>query len=259
MYKIKFFIIMIIVFIGIFHSCVKNDISTARIGQTYNVVKITEPPIIDGILNDACWNEAFAAALVLSRDGSRPSYPTSVRAVWDEEKLYIGFECQDPDAASTEKERDGPVSIQEYVSVYIDANADSVSYAMIEVAPTAAVYDAFVLSRRNSGFNKILASWNCEGLRVSVSVYGGGAQPGTEDRFWTVEMAIPFHEFVTAPRSPPGDGDIWRVNFYRMELTDVKEFSSFAPTGSGSGHKTDKFAWLYFRRISNGTGKKSNL
>jgi len=197
-------------------------------------------------LTDNYWKESESHSLSLSNDGARPVYPTTVQAAWDDDNLYIGFVCQDTDAASTVTERDGPVSSQEYISVYIDADSDLLSYIMINVAPTGVVHDAFVLNRDNGQEKKVLSGWNCEGLRVSVSVYGGGASPGTEDRFWTVEMAIPFREFFTAGRIPPAEGDLWRANFYRMERTGDKNFSAFAPTGSEDGHKPAHFAWLLF-------------
>ncbi len=231
-------------FIG--NNCERKGVAPHRPGPTYVAVKTSEPPVIDGILTENCWKNAEAVPLVLSSDGSRPEYPTAVRALWDDKNLYIGFECQDPDAASTVMERDGPVSSQEYVSVFIDANSDSLSYVMIEAAPTGVIYDAFVLNRANGQPNKVLTCWDCEGLRISVVVYGAGARPGTEDRFWTVEIAVPFREFVTAPRIPPANGDIWRVNFYRLDLTGKNNFSAFVPTGNESGHNPSKFSWLLF-------------
>ncbi|HUT63331.1 MAG TPA: carbohydrate-binding family 9-like protein [Anaerolineae bacterium] len=231
------------------NSCERKEVALPRTGPAYTAVKISEPPVIDGILTENCWKDAEAGTLVLSSNGTKPEYSTTVRTVWDDNNLYVGFECQDPDAASTVTNRDGLISSQEYVSVCIDANADSLSYVMIEVAPTGVVFDAFVLSRDNGQSNKVLTCWDCEGLRVSVVVYGGGAQSGTEDRFWTVEIAIPFREFFTAPRIPPAIGDIWRVNFYRMDLTGRKDFSAFVPTGSESGQNPSKFSWLLYSSI----------
>lgn len=214
---------------------------------SYNAGKTAESPVIDGILTEDCWNDAEAKSLNLCRDGTRPLYPTTVRVTYDDKYLYIGFECQDPDAASTVMEKDGPIVSQEYISVYIDAGSDMKTYVVIDVAPTGAVSDAFVLSY-DDGKRKILSDWNCEGLRASVSVYGGGARPGTLDRFWTVELALPLEEFVTAPHIPPAPEDTWRINFYRVELTDGKEYSAFAPTGDESFHKPSRFAWLLFER-----------
>jgi len=226
--------------------CGGGKMSPERVGPVYTAVKIDEPPVIDGILTDPCWKRAETASLVSSRDGAAPLFPTIVRMMWDEDNLYIGFECRDTDAASTVFERDGPVSTEECVSVYMDADADSATYVVIDVAPTGVTADAFVIRRADGAGAKILRDWNCDGARTSVSVYGGGAEPGTEDRFWTVEMMVPLGEFLTARRIPPVPGDFWRVNFSRLELTGERRFSTLAPTGKDSGDVPAKFFWLLF-------------
>ena len=215
-------------------------------GLSYGIVKTDAAPVIDGIMNDRCWKAAASISLTRCADGKKSSYPTTVRASYDSEYLYVGFECQDPDAASTITGKDGPVSEQEHISVYIDAGCDSNSYAVIDIAPTGALYDAFVLISADGESKKTLKDWNCVGIRSSISVHGEGAAPGTKDRFWSVEMALPFKEFLTAERNPPMPGDSWRINFYRTELTNVRDRSAFAPTGSEDFHIPSRFARLLF-------------
>lgn len=215
-------------------------------GPSYGIVQTDAAPVIDGIMNDRCWKTAASISLTRCEDGKKSSYPTTVRASYDREYLYIGFECQDADAASTITEKDGPVSEQEHISVYIDAGCDSKSYAVIDISPTGAIYDAFVLVSGDGESKKTLRDWNCDGLRSSISVHGEGAAPGTPDRFWTVEMALPFKEFLTAGKIPPMPGDTWRINFYRTELTNVRDKSAFAPTGSENFHIPSRFALLIF-------------
>ena len=227
------------------NSCGEKKVSISY-EPSYSAYKTAESPVIDGILTDSCWNDAEVKSLVLCKDGKRPLYPTTFRVTYDDRNLYVGFECQDPDAASTIMEKDGPIYTQEYISVYIDAGSDSKTYAVIDVAPTGAVNDKFVLSYKDGEREKILSDWDCEGLRTSVSVYGGGAQPGTQDRFWTVELALPFEEFLTAPNIPPSTEDKWRINFYRVDLTGREEYSAFVPTGNENFHKPSGFAWLLF-------------
>jgi len=178
--------------------------------------------------------------------GGETDKPTKVRIVYDDINLYIGFECQDSDAASTITGRDSPVSDGEYVAAYIDADCDSSTYILIEVAPTGAMSDAFVVCRDNGTDTKILRCWNSERLRASVSVYGGGARPGTDDRFWTVEMAIPFNDFFTAPHTPPLSGQCWKADFFRVEFSGSRDHYAFAPTGTDSFHRPGQFAWLIF-------------
>lgn len=244
---LKIFLLPAVV-LTLFICCVGEKDTHIDSMLSITITKTAESPVIDGLLNDSCWKDARVMSLILCADGQKPLYPTTVRVSYDDAYLYIGFECQDPDAASSIMENDGPVIHQDHVSVYIDAGNDAKSYAVIDVAPTGAYSDAYVLSYSDGVREKILPGWNCEGLRISVSVYGGGARPGTQDRFWTVEMAMPLVEFVTAPEIPPSPGDMWRINFHRVDITNTMDFSAFAPTGTEDFHKPSKFARLYFER-----------
>ncbi len=221
--------------------------ATVSYEPTYQINKTTESPVIDGILTDICWKNAETKSLGLCIDGSKPLYPTTVRVTYDDKNLYIGFECQDPDAASTVMEKDGPISTQEFISVYIDADCDLKTYSVIDIAPTGVISDAFVLNYNDGERIKVLSDWNCDGFRTSVSIYGGGAEPGTQDRFWTVELALPFDEFITAPHIPPSPEDAWRINFYRVDLTGSRENSALSPTGNENFHKPSSFVWLIFK------------
>ena len=227
-------------------SCERSGRDAVPSGRIFNVLRVQEPPAVDGILNDECWHRAEASSLVLCADGANPDYPTTVRILYDDSMLYVGFECRDLDAAGTVSERDGPVDREEHVTLCIDADADTLTYAVVSFSPTGVVWDAFVMEQKGGATKKILSDWNCEGLRSSVSVYGGGPKPGTEDRFWTVEIALPLSELYTAPRIPPADGDAWRFNSFRLEMTGGREYSALSPTGSVDGYNSEAFAWLLF-------------
>ncbi len=179
-------------------------------------------------------------------DGKKPGSSTTVRMVYDDTNLYIAVECQDTDAASTIALFDGPVTDEEHVVLCVDAGNDTTSYFQIAVSPTGAMSDAFVLNGKDGAPVRLLSGWNCEKLRGSVQVYGDGAGPGNQDRFWTIEMAIPFTEMVTASRIPAVSGDSWRLNIGRLELTGGREFTAAFPTGTENIHQPLRFAVVSF-------------
>lgn len=209
---------------------------------------IDEELVIDGILNEKCWADAESWTLSGVSGDDAPVLPTTVRAVFDDAKLYIGIECQDTDAASSVTGRDSPVSTGEHVAVFLDANSDRTTYALIEIAPTGAVRDAFVVSSIDGSKKQDLTEWDCEQIRTSVTVYGGGPAPDTEDRFWTIEIAIPFDDFYTASTVPPADGDTWLWNISRIDFTGNRQSSILFPTGSDRLHEPSAFARLVFKR-----------
>ncbi len=233
--------------IVVFHlvSCGEKKIPL-RVHTAYVVKKVQAPPQIDGVLEDGCWKDVPAMDFVLVEKGGKPLNPTSLRMIHDSVALYLAFECQDPDAASETSEFDGPVEDGDFVAVLIDAGSDTTGYFLVETAPTGAIRDAYVLNGGNGASVRQLSCWNCGKLKASVAVYGGGAKPGTEDRFWTIEMAIPFAEIVTAPNIPPRPGDVWRMNFCRTERTGGMELSAAFPAGSVNFHSPYAFSTVSF-------------
>ncbi len=204
--------------------------------------------MIDGILIEKCWGDAEAWTLKNVSGNDTPELATTVRAVFDDSRLYIGIECQDTDAASTVTGRDSPVFTEEHVTVYLDANSDRTTYALFEIAPTGAIRDAFVVSTPDGISEQVLTEWDCEGIRTSVNVYGGGPAPETEDRFWTIEIAIPFDGLFTATSIPPADGDTWLWNVSRVDFTNDRSLSILFQTGNERLRIPSSFARLVFNR-----------
>lgn len=213
----------------------------ARKGPSYSAIRITEPPVVDGLLTDACWERAAVQPFVATGGGD-PRFATNFRAVWDSTALYIGFECQDTDAAATAIGRDVPLDDGEYVTIMLDPVGNGRTFAVISIAPTGAVADAFVL-RGVDGRRQRIPGWDAETMRASVTVYGGGARPETEDRFWTVEAALPFTDFLTAPELSPSPGSAWRFTALRHDITEGQEISAIDPAGADM---PDAFPWLVF-------------
>lgn len=239
------FIIVLVVVSSCITGCGKAK-RPRVISGLYRVEKTAAAPVIDGIFEDGCWKTAASLDFVLCENGGKPKQPTTIRMVRDPAFLYLAFECQDLDAASDVTQFDGPVEDQDCIILLLDPGSHGTGYFMVAVSPTGAVHDAYILNGGNGSVVKTLSCWNCAKIRTSVSVYGGGASPGTADRFWTVEMAVPFAELVTAPYIPPARDDTWRVNFYRIELTGGRELSAARPTGALDFHRPQEFATVSF-------------
>lgn len=59
-------------------------------------------PVIDGLLDDSCWDHAFARRFVRAMDRvhTEPKYPTEVRGVWSDEGIALGFRFVEPDVGA---------------------------------------------------------------------------------------------------------------------------------------------------------------
>ncbi len=200
---------------------------------------------VDGRLDEASWGGAEAFALSDTVTGRPPKQPTEVRAMWDDDYLYVGFHSVDTDAWATMRDREDPLWDEEVVEVFVDADGDGVGYAEYEINPLGTLLDIYVLNR--DGRIRILYDREEEGIRHATVVDGDPTRRDTNDRSWTVEWAIPFSEFLTAPNIPPRNGDAWKINFYRIDRpgADV-EYSAWSPTGIARFHVPSRFGTIVF-------------
>ncbi len=207
--------------------------------------RTAEPITVDGTLAEPAWQRAEVIMLREDASGGAPRQRTEVRLLWDDAYLYVAFHCEDRDIWGITTERDQPIYEQEVVEVFLDDDSDGVGYVEIEVSPLNAVLDLFMLNRED--VRKGLWDWNSSGLRTAVVVDGDPYRRETEDRSWTVELAIPFADMLTAPHIPPHDGDSWRANFYRIDRAeDGDEYSAWSPTYRRNYHTPARFGRLLF-------------
>jgi hypothetical protein len=209
----------------------------------YHVRKTRKPPVIDGRLEDPAWKDAAPVELVGSLDGSKPSLRTTARLLYDDQNLYVAFDCEDPDVWGTFRNRDDPIYTEEVVEIFIDANGDGKTYNEIEISPNNTVFDAYFPARRQG----MDMSWD-SGVKSAVRVAGTLNDPSDKDEGWTVEMQIPIARLAEVPHVPPRPGDRWRFNLYRLEHLNRKtvEGQAFSPLFVGDFHHLPRFGWLVF-------------
>lgn len=193
----------------------------------------SEPIVVDGITNDPVWSKIRPVGKFILSDGSGPaSRQTEAKLCWDSTMLYVAFACIDPDIWGTLFKRDDPIYDEEVVEIFIDPDGDMKNYYEFEVSPRNTLFDAIVCNPSGSqgkGDLQVNLEWDCPRIKTAVKVEGTLDNRTDIDKGWTVEMAIPFTS-LDAPRIPPMDGDIWKVNLYRIDLTPEPEFSCWSPT-----------------------------
>ena len=198
---------------------------------------------IDGRLDELSWLSAKGVNLVLN-DGTMPTHTTIAKMLWDEKFLYIAFHCEDPDIWATMKKRDDPICKEEAVEIFLDADNNQKTYIEIEISPRNVVFDLYML-RAKPWWG--LSDWNSPGLSSKVKVEGTLDNRKDRDEYWDVEIALPFTDIITSPHSPPQEGDLWRINLYRIERpkTGKPEYSALSPV-KGSFHQPAKFGKIIF-------------
>lgn len=167
-------------------------------------------------------------------------YPTATRLCADVERLYVHFDCHDPDIWGTLTQRDGPIYDEEVVEVFIaPGEAVPATYYEFEVSPIGTMLD--LIAHNPTGDRRHMRtdfSWDCPGLVWSV-------QRMDADKRWAAILSLPW-------RSIGADGEqlprIWRANFYRIERPHgaPPEFTCWSPTFSDPAdyHRPAYFGYL---------------
>ncbi len=213
---------------------------------TYRAARAKGPIVIDGKLDEADWQRAAPVQLVRSLDGAPTKLPTQARILWDDQNLYVGFQCEDPDVWSSYTKHDEPLYNEEAVEVFIDADGDGKTYDELELSPANVTFDAYFPARRQG----MDLTWE-SGMKTAVVVDGTLNDPSDVDRGWTAELAIPIAKLSSVPHVPPQPGDRWRLNLYRLDWSQnrkVNEGSAFSPLFQPDFHNLPRFGWLEFEK-----------
>jgi len=213
----------------------------ARCGERgpYRVHRAAAAPAIDGALLEGAWDRAERTGrFVRSLDGKPAAAATEARLLWDDQALYVAFQCEDANVATPFTRDDEQLYTSNVVEIFLNPSGDLAHYVEIEVAPSNALFDASFTGRR-AGMD---LGWS-SGARHAVQVDGTLNDPRDVDRGWTVELAIPFAKLPGGPK--PKRGDEWRFNLYRLRQPPG-EGQAYSPPMVGDFHAVEKFATLRF-------------
>ena len=170
--------------------------------REFRAVKITEPPKIDGKLDDACWEKAALTGGFRQRDpfeGAQATEPTHVRICYDSENLYVAFECEDShphEIRATVMQRDQPVGADDFVFILIDPYRRGRDGYYFRTNPNGSKGEGLVSSESRRPMMDWDAIWDAASQR--------------NDQGWTTEFAIPFRSL-----SFDGANGDWGIDFGR--------------------------------------------
>ncbi|MBN1388400.1 MAG: carbohydrate binding family 9 domain-containing protein [Bacteroidales bacterium] len=178
-------------------------------------VKIDNPPVINGILDDRCWTNsgAFTDFIQYEPYSGLPSRQRTVaRVVYDNEGIYIGAMLYDlnPDSIRTEMgPRDGDMEIiADYFNVDIGPYNDGINGYSFKLTASGIQSDI----RRSSGTGGRDLDWD--------AVWHSAAR--IVDSGWIAEIRIPFSAF----RFSGENNEAWGFNLWRY-IQRYGEWSSW--------------------------------
>ena len=170
------------------------------------------------------WNGATTLPPFILADGSGEAIQQTVtRVCYNQQALFVRFDCVDRDIWGTGTKRDDPIYDEEVVEVFIGPGAATpVDYYEFEVSPNGVMLDLTVHNPDSSRATiKLDATWDCPDLQWFAE------RDDANQRWWAV-MVLPWAS-IGAPAELP---KIWRANFYRIERPrdSEPEYSCWSPT-----------------------------
>jgi Domain of unknown function (DUF5916)/Carbohydrate family 9 binding domain-like len=162
--------------------------------------KTATPPVIDGVLDDAVWQQA--ASIVNFRQtqpvlNADPSERTVAYFAYDADNVYVGIRAYDSYPAgvvATELRRDGEMDANDHVAVFFDTFSDGRNAFVFSMNAVGALVDGKV---ENNQWN---AQWN--------GIWDGKGRLDAQG--WVVEMVIPVKTLSFDPAN-----DNWGLEIVR--------------------------------------------
>ncbi len=87
-------------------------------------VMVEQPPVLDGDLSDACWQQAPSVdEFFFPTDGTKAAEPTTVWLCYDQTSIYMAFRCKDSQPGkiiAQQKKRGGDIGTDDWVGFDLD-------------------------------------------------------------------------------------------------------------------------------------------
>ncbi|HYV28575.1 MAG TPA: carbohydrate-binding family 9-like protein, partial [Candidatus Eisenbacteria bacterium] len=214
------------------------------IPQGYVCYHATDKITIDGRLDEASWQAAPWTQEFVDIEGDakpKPRFRTRAKMLWDDEYFYVAAELEEPHVWATLTNHDAVIFHDNDFEVFIDPDGDSHDYYEFEMNALNTGWDLLLKKRYIDG-GPALNSWEIPGLKTAVHVDGTLNHPADRDKGWSVEIAFPWKALAEYAhrKSPPAEGDQWRVAFSRVEWQiEIKDGKYHKVPGA----KEDNWIW----------------
>jgi hypothetical protein len=234
--------------------------------ETYVCTRTTTRIQIDGKLDEPAWQTAAWTHDFQDIEGSgrpKPRFRTRAKMLWDDTYFYVAAELQEPHVWGTVTNHDAVIFQDPDFEVFIDPDGDRHNYYEFEMNALNTTWDLLLKKPYIDG-GPALNEWEIAGLKTAVHVTGTINKAGDEDQGWSVEIAFPWKALAqySKQKAPPVEGDIWRVDFSRVEwqieiqnsryekvLGKKEDNWVWSPTGIIDMHRPEKWGHVKFTRL----------
>jgi Domain of unknown function (DUF5916)/Carbohydrate family 9 binding domain-like len=204
----------------------------------FRITRITQPPKLDGILDDAAWTAPplqfgdWVSYNPLRGDKMPPQFRTDVRIAYDDRNLYFAFHCfdEEPDKIRTTISRRDNAFNDDWIAFSLDSAANGQAAYHLFVNPSGIQMDALNTSASGEQFDADLV-WYSVGRRTNDGYIVEVQLPLQTLRFKSgddVRMGILFFRKISRlgvsyswPAMPPGQ---WVFeNHARLQFSNLHQ------------------------------------
>ncbi len=229
-----------------------------------------EPPSIDGRLDDSAWQDSPWSDLFEDIEGDRkpkPRFDTRAAIRWDDDYLYVAARMEEPHVWGSLTEKNSVIFKDNDFEIFIDPDGDHHYYYEFEVNALNTIWELTLEKPYRDG-GPAVSPTNIAGLISAVHVDGTLNAPHDVDRFWSVEVAIPWEGLAPYSRRavPPAEGEQWRMNFSRVQWHHELDGNAYrkvpdkpennwvwSPQGVVDMHRPEHWGYVQFSRGEPGT------
>lgn len=228
-----------------------------------------KPFQLDGNLDKDFWRNIPFTDNFDDIEGSirpKPRFRTRAKMAWDKENVYIGALLEGDEIWASLTDHDCVIFHDNDFEIFIDPDSDTQAYFEYEMNALNTTWD-LLLTKAYRDNGKPVNGLELHGLRSAVFIDGKLNKPGSHNRFWSVEVVIPFAALqeCAAESRPPVPGEYYRVNFSRVQWKVDTVSGAFqkrlnpetgrplpednwvwAPTGVVNIHYPELWAFLFF-------------
>jgi len=198
----------------------------------YTGCLLREEPVLDGKIEDAVWNTAPEAKgfFILGKTNAAVERPTSFRAGWTTNALYLAVKCIEPtpEKLVANQADDGKVWWDDSIELFVLPEPDK-----------SKIYYQLVVNSRGCRWNGV-GSDRHELMRWEAKSFIG-------KDYWSLEIKIPFETI----RQIPCDGKLWKFNLARnvQAVSTAEKHTTWSPLKGGFRDPLN-FGWLYFKAVA---------
>jgi len=205
-----------------------------RVLNLHPALRITDPPVLDGKLDDPCWRNLPQLTTWYNFYKMTPE-PSSLRTIlqvgYGPEGVYLGMQMFEEHMSSikaTITTRDASdLWTDDCAEIYLDHAGSAISFRKFVVNALATRHELYQMDPAN-----VDTAWSPDGWRAATS---------RDDEAWYMELFFPWGNLGATA----SDGDLWRFAVCRFSWSS-KRCSNTAPGARYAN--PERFGWLLFVR-----------